>query len=259
MHVWSSNPCAVGPCNGKQSVARQAGQTSGVVGLFVSHRAHFFFVGLGYSSPSHCAAWQSMLTTAASTSRKAQLGLREHFDDEVVAAAETWQSGMLLHPQRIDQMIEMTCRSYKNTTEGCTDWTTQSASCCPDSEKNGHQWVSLLSTFSLLNFTEGPFSFFGKRRLKTKLTTTHSHQQLSAPPFQDERRVPDPVRGKASQKLSCLAGEPRRPSVPSHGHLRAPDSVSLSVFLPDPTQRRLQWHFVGVQSRSERACESRGC
>ena len=43
-----------------------------------------------------------------------------------------------------------------------------------------------------------------------------------------------------------------RPSVPSHGHLRAPDNVSLSVFLPDPTQRRSQWHIVGVQSRSER-------
>ena len=28
------------------------------------------------------------------------------------------------------------------------------------------------------------------------------------PPFQDEGRAPDLVRGKASQKLSCLAGEP---------------------------------------------------
>ena len=36
-------------------------------------------------------------------------------------------------------------------------------------------------------------------------------------------RAPDPVRSKASQKLRFLL--PRRPSVPSHGHLRAPASL----------------------------------
>ena len=42
----------------------------------------------------------------------------------------------------------------------------------------------------------------------TNQCTPTTHQRGVDPPFQDERRPPDPVRGKASQKLSCLAGEP---------------------------------------------------
>ena len=42
----------------------------------------------------------------------------------------------------------------------------------------------------------------------TKHSTPTTDQRGVDPPFQNEGCAPDPVRGKASQKLSCLAGEP---------------------------------------------------
>ena len=125
-----------------------------------------------------------------------------------------------------------------------------------EGRQGGGQFEARGRCCSLRRFRVSPrwLFFVGKRRLKTKLTTTHSHQQLTRmpvipkhlirwgiknrrnlvkegqgvgascgatkhctptthqrgvdPPFQDEKRAPDPVRGKASQKLSCLAGEP---------------------------------------------------